>query len=126
MANYVKIAIDKYGVTEKLKDHQSSYILPDGKLVDLDDKGHKDLGDNMFSRYADALRIVNTPWSLAVDFMAETIPTLAQIRRVNELAVSRELTFTVIDFEDTEKVGKTSTNLGNMMTTLEEFYNTKW
>lgn len=126
MADYVKIAIDKYGITDKLEERQSSYILPDGGLINLDNKGHETLGDNMFSRYADALRIVTSPSAFAVDFMAEAVPTPAQIKRVIELAGGRELTFVVINVNDGEEVGKTCTSVGTMMAKLEEFYSIQW
>jgi hypothetical protein len=117
-------AIKTYGVTKKLDPYQGSYILNDGRLLNLDDNGHRALGINDFGRTTGGLRLRVTPDEVDVDFINAKQPTTAQINKIEELAKGKRLVYEIVDNTDEaiKGFGGTDKGIETMKADISKFY----
>ena len=93
----LKKAIKTYGIVKNLMNYQGSYLLPNGKLLDLDDCGHRDLGIYKFCYDTNSLRIRVIPEALSIDLHIEFIPTDSQWQEIEFLSYNKELRVTILN-----------------------------
>ena len=115
-------AIKTYGVVAKLSPYQGSYILKDGRLLDLDDAGHRELGVNEFGRQTGGLRLRVTPEEVNIDFISDRNPTPEQMKQIHNLVSGKKVTYSIVDNSDNELVGSTKVSFNELEKGVNEFY----
>jgi len=91
----LKEAVKIYGISKKLQNYQGSYLLPNGKCLDLDDNGHRALETYKFCYNTNSLRIRNTPANLNLDLHIEFTPSDLQWEFIEFFSYNRELIVTI-------------------------------
>ena len=92
-------AIRIYGITPKLSRYQGSYILNDGRLLDMDDSGHWELFARDFGFKTNSLRIRAHNKELNIDFLKDRRPTTAQINTLLQISQNRHIIYNVVNRE---------------------------
>ena len=96
----IKQAIKTYGIIKTLHNYQGSYVLPNGKLLDLDDNGHRALGIYKFCYNTSSLRARATPEAFSVDLHIEFTPTDSQWDIIELLAYNKELRVSILNKQE--------------------------
>lgn len=117
-------AVETYGTTDRLDDYQGSFILRDGRLLDLDDNGHRALGINDFGRETGGLRVRVTPEEVNIDFIQGKKPTTEQINQIENLSRNKRLVYEMVDENDVpiKNFGGENMTIREMKSQLEEIW----
>lgn len=95
---FEKDAVKIYQTTNNLEPYQGTFILKNGKMLDLDDAGHRDLNTYEFCVKTGALRARTTPKEFNISFLKNIVPTKKQLETIKNETKFKELNFDIIDY----------------------------